>query len=361
MNIDYHFISNVLIKFSGILFILFNTPLSALEIKKTSVPKNLSTVEWHLIKFQSMDDTLGTISTDGRGAYTLQLHKDGTTSMSFKCQQAKGTWDPKPYENGVSGRFEIDSFSANEQNCTPSDMEKSMLNQTKFIHSYMLNDNRLYLILSADGGLYVWGQQQTSTPEKTIYLSAEDGGPRNWEVIIDSNLLNLREQPSTSSPIITGYPKGVILDNLGCKRYQHDLWCNVQELNGGVRGYVSAQYLKPAVSPDGSSPKGPDDSAFRAGLGKYDAKGTLSCTHDSYLLIGQCEYEVTRSGGGYATVVIKHPKKLTRTLFFRMGRAVGADTSGTVFHFHAEKEKDQNYIDVGNEHYIIPDSIIFGK
>jgi len=40
-----------------------------------------------------------------------------------------------------------------------------------------------------------------------------------------------------------------------------------QQLGGGPRGFVAAEFLKPAISPDGSVAMGPDDSALRAAQG----------------------------------------------------------------------------------------------
>ena len=44
----------------------------------------------------------------------------------------------------------------------------------------------------------------------------EKGGSCNWQVKGGSSALNLRDQPSTTSTIISRYPTATILDNLGC-------------------------------------------------------------------------------------------------------------------------------------------------
>ena len=64
--------------------------------------------------------------------------------------------------------------------------------------------------------------------------------------------------------------RGTIFDNLGCQRVDTQVWCDVQKLGGGPRGYLPAGILKPAVSPDGSVAEGPQDSALRAGRGDFD-------------------------------------------------------------------------------------------
>lgn len=146
--------------------------------------------------------------------------------------------------------------------------------------------------------------------------SPQDGGPRNWEISVISGLLNLREQPFTRSKIVARFTFGTTLDNLGCQRSEGRIWCDVQQLGGGPRGYVSGEFLKPAVSPDGSIAMSPDDSALRAGQGRLDATGPLPCARYAGQPMGQCEFGVARTGGGYATVVIKHPDGFSRAIFF---------------------------------------------
>jgi hypothetical protein len=79
-----------------------------------------------------------------------------------------------------------------------------------------------------------------------VPAAPEDGGPRNWEVTGVSRSLNLREQPATTARILASYPPGTILDNLGCQRAERRVWCDVQQLGGGPRGYASAEILRSA-------------------------------------------------------------------------------------------------------------------
>jgi hypothetical protein len=197
---------------------------------------------------------------------------------------------------------------------------------------------------------------------KELPAAPEDGGPRNWQVTGVSRALNLREQPSTKAKIISNYLPETILDNLGCQRAEGRVWCDVQPLGGGPRGYVSAKYLKPAVSPDGSVKTGPDDSAIRAGEGKSDATGNIPCAQAVGRPMMQCPFGVARAGGGYATVVIKKPDGRARAIFFRMGKPIGADTSQTDGspEFGTTKESDLHLICIGNERYEIPDAIVLG-
>ncbi len=172
--------------------------------------------------------------------------------------------------------------------------------------------------------MIVSGTGISSSRDNSVPAAPENGGPRNWEVTANINLL---EQPSTSARILAKYERGTILDNLGCQRTQGKVWCDVQQLGGGPRGYVAADRLKPAISPNGTAAMGPDDSALRAGQGRFDANGLLKCAFSEGQPLRDCEFGVARAGGGYATVVIKKPQGRTRMIFFRMGRPIGADVS----------------------------------
>jgi hypothetical protein len=196
-----------------------------------------------------------------------------------------------------------------------------------------------------------------------VPAAPEDGGPRNWKVSGVSGALNLREQPSGTARVLTRYAPGTILSNLGCRRTDAGVWCDVQELGGGPRGYVSAEFLEPAVSPDGSVKTGPDDSALRAGQGKFDATGKLPCAQGAGQPMKECEFGVARAGGGYATVVVKRANDgRPRAIYFSMGRSIGADTSQADGYpeFRATKERDLHVIRIGNERYEIPDVVVLG-
>ncbi len=195
-----------------------------------------------------------------------------------------------------------------------------------------------------------------------VPAAPEEGGPRLWEVAGVSTALHLREQPSLSAPTLASYAPGTLLTNLGCRRAEGRVWCDVQELGGGPRGYVAAEFLSPPVSPDGSVATGPDDSALRAGQGDFDATGWIPCAQFRGQPMGQCDFGVARAGGGFATVVVTKPDGVKRALFFGNGEFVGADTSQADGYpeYSGRKEADLHLIRVGDERYEIPDAVIFG-
>jgi heat shock protein HslJ len=322
----------------------------------------LAGTQWRLVEFQSMDDRQG-ITRPAEGAlYTMWLHGDGTVAMQLNCNRARGRWSAKPSGDGASGRFAFGPLATTRAFCPPPSMDESIAAQAQFIRSYLLKDGRLYLSLMADGGIYAWEPIAGASSAAAIPAAPEQGGPRNWEVSGVSRVLNVREQPSASARIVARYVAGTLLDNLGCRWAAGRVWCDVQPLGGGPRGYVSAEFLKPAVSPDGSVATGPDDSALRAGQGKFDATGNIPCAQYLGQPMMPCEFGVARAGGGYATVVIKRPGSRTRAIFFRMGKPIGADTSQAEGYpeFSATREGDLHLIRVGDERYEIPDAVVLG-
>jgi len=202
----------------------------------------------------------------------------------------------------------------------------------------------------------------TDPPWSEAPAAPDQGGARSWEVTGTSRGLNQREEPSLQARIVGGFAPGAILNNLGCKMVEGNAWCDVQALHGGPRGWVSATYLKPAVSPDGSVRTGPDDSALRAGQGRFDATGTLPCAQSRGQPMAPCEFGVARAGGGYATVVVTRPDGRKRAIFFQMGEATGADTSQADGYppFHATRKADLQLIRIGGERYEIVDAIVLG-
>lgn len=196
---------------------------------------------------------------------------------------------------------------------------------------------------------------------QAVPKAPDDGGPRNWEVK-GPGAANLRESPSTSARVVSALEAGTILDNLGCQNAEGRAWCDVQVFGGGPRGFVAAELLKGAVSPDGSVSTGPDDSALRAGQGKWDARGQLGCAEREGQPLGQCDFIVARAGGGYATVVVTRADGRKRAIFFRRGVAVGADTSQADGYpeFRAHRGGDVTTVLVGEERYEIVDAIILG-
>ena len=352
--------------FCALLLCTAAVPRQGAAAGQTSPPSAdhaLAGTQWRLVQFQSMDDAIPTMRPEEPSLYTMHLHGDGSVAMRLNCNRARGTWSARASADGTSGSFTFGPLAVTRALCPPPSMDEHVAAQAPFVRSYLLKGGSLHLSLIADGGIYTWEPiPGDGTSGGHVAVSPEEGGPRNWQVGAVSGGLNLRARPSTSAEIIATYAPGTILDNLGCRDAGGRTWCDVQELGGGARGHVAAEFLQPAVSPDGSVATGQDDSALRAGQRDFDATGRIPCAQAAGQPMMQCDFGVARSGGGYATVVVTAPGGMSRAIFFRMGRPIGADTSEADGYprFRASKESDLHIIRVGNERYEIPDAVILG-
>jgi heat shock protein HslJ len=129
----------------------------------------LAGTSWQLVEFQSMDDSVGTVSPEGPSLYTMSLNGDGTVDLRLNCNRANGTWSAEPSEDGQSGRFEFGPLSMTRALCPPPSLDEQIATQSEYIRSYLLRDGNLYLSLMADGGIYAWEprSEETEVPFET--------------------------------------------------------------------------------------------------------------------------------------------------------------------------------------------------
>lgn len=329
-----------------------------------AAPLELEGTTWEFIEFRSSSDTVGVVRNDQPGRFRLVLSGDGTVAMELGCNRARGRWSAEASGDRRSGPFRFGPLASTKALCLPPNLDQRIIRDAQYVRSYLLEGDRLFLSLMADGGIFVWERRAASTLGRPAEPAAapEDGGPRNWRVVTDGGVLNLRDRPSTDGAIQARYRIGTILDNLGCERADGRVWCDVQELGGGPRGYVAGEYLQPAISPDGTAAFGPDDSALRIGQGAFDAQGMVPCRGRLGQPTTQCPFKVARSGGGYATVLIEVPWGSPRLIYFRMGRAIGAGYSEAepTGPFKAETEADLTIVRLGAERYEIPAAVVLG-
>ena len=81
------------------------------------------------------------------------------------------------------------------------------------------------------------------------YADGLSGGPDFWEVFGVSQSLNVRAAPSTNAQVVMGLLNGTIVRNLGCRRSDGRVWCQVSQHDGGVSGWAASQYLREAAGP----------------------------------------------------------------------------------------------------------------
>ena len=117
-----------------------------------------------------MDDSQGISKPDNSADYTMQLNADGSVNMQLNCNRAIGSWKarPGPDPEYNSGQFNFGPLAMTRMLCPPPSMDEMIALQSAYVHSYVLENNRLYLSLMADGGIFVWeavSEQSAGQPD----------------------------------------------------------------------------------------------------------------------------------------------------------------------------------------------------
>lgn len=131
-------------------------------------PNHTATLDgshWRFIEFQSMDDAVGTKRPPAGQTYTMTLMADGSVAMQLNCNRGSGTWRLKPSQGGSGGSFEFGPLATTRALCPQPSMDETLAQQSRYVRSYVLENDTLYLNLMADGGTQVW-TRATSAPDK---------------------------------------------------------------------------------------------------------------------------------------------------------------------------------------------------
>jgi hypothetical protein len=93
----------------------------------------------------------------------------------------------------------------------------------------------------------------------------------------------------------------------------------------------------------------------------FHATGDIPCGMGGGQPPGACPFGVVREGNGSGFVTVTKPDGRTRSIIFENGKAVRYDASQSEpGEFSATRKGDLNIIRIGDEHYEIPDAVIFG-
>jgi heat shock protein HslJ len=114
----------------------------------------LAGTSWRLVDFLSMDDAIGRIEPPDDVLYTLHLHADGSVSMRLNCNRARGTWQAESSGSQDSGSFVFGPLASTRAFCPPPNMDARVTRDMEYVRSFVSRDDRLYLSLYADGGIY---------------------------------------------------------------------------------------------------------------------------------------------------------------------------------------------------------------
>ncbi len=168
----------------------------------------LADTEWRLVEIQSMDDAVGAIRPDDPSLYTMRLNADGTVHMRLNCNRANGSWTAEPSTDPSNGRFRFGLLATTKALCPPPSLDEKIAADAKYVRGYLIKENRLFLSLFADGGIYAW------EPEGEVRFSKEPNAAIEEAI--------LRVSPDYTKDVVTIGSAG------GLARYIY----NIVDLNG---------------------------------------------------------------------------------------------------------------------------------
>ena len=115
----------------------------------------LAGVTWKLVEFQSSDDAIGRVRPQTPDQYTMTLGTDGRAALKLNCNRGAGPWRAEPGD-GRSGSFSLGPLAVTRAFCPQPSLDAQIARDAEYIRSYIRRDDRLFLSLMADGGIYEW-------------------------------------------------------------------------------------------------------------------------------------------------------------------------------------------------------------
>jgi para-nitrobenzyl esterase len=104
---------------------------------------------WQLVRIQ--DGSGAVVVPDVKAKYTMEFDALGGVTMRIDCNRGSGKWkSPAP------GRIEFSQLALTRAACPPGSLHDRIVTQLPQMRSYLVKNNRLYLSLVADGGIYEW-------------------------------------------------------------------------------------------------------------------------------------------------------------------------------------------------------------
>ena len=116
---------------------------------------SLAGTAWELHAIQSMDDAQGTTRIAEPQRFTIRFEAGGRASLRLDCNRGMGTWTAAA-AGGDSGSLTFGPIAATRALCAPPHLDERVARDLAYVRGYLLKDGKLFLTLTADGGIYEW-------------------------------------------------------------------------------------------------------------------------------------------------------------------------------------------------------------
>ncbi|WP_159441627.1 META domain-containing protein [Roseivivax lentus] len=160
--------------------------------------------------------------------------------------------------------------------------------------------------------------------------------------------LNIRQEATTTSAIVTRVLAGTLLRNLGCESREDRDWCQISFIDAsGLTGWAAAEYLQPAPA------------LVRAKDGVFDRIGGLSCSIPQDGSAQDCDFGLARDGGHSAALMIYRPDGGTSLLGFIDGRfSMAFEDGAPIAGFESTSEGDTLTVTGEGARYEVPTALL---
>src|SRR5262245_28159866 len=110
--------------------------------------------EWHLLHFQSAEDSIGKVRPTQDEVYTIQFLPDGTAAAGLSCNRGTGQWTSPDAQKSM-GTLRINLAAVTMAACAHESLPRLAADLNN-IASFVIRDGKLNLNLKMSGGDYVW-------------------------------------------------------------------------------------------------------------------------------------------------------------------------------------------------------------
>ena len=114
---------------------------------------NLPGSTWRLVELRSSDDAVGVVRPDDPAKYELRLGKDGDAAARLDCNRGAGRW-----RSEAAGQITFTPMAMTRAACGAGSLDTRVARELGFVRTYLIEGDRLRLILMADGGSQLWAR-----------------------------------------------------------------------------------------------------------------------------------------------------------------------------------------------------------
>ena len=108
-------------------------------------PPGLRAKEWQLVRIQ---DASGRVAVpDVKAKYTFEFDALGRFDARVDCNRVRGSWASR-----APGQLLLAPLEVERTGCTRGSLHDYIVKQLPNVRSYLVRDDRLILVLMADGG-----------------------------------------------------------------------------------------------------------------------------------------------------------------------------------------------------------------